>query len=192
MRLSTIFALGILATAGVTPSAALAGACPTCTTDNDCITPQNPNARCVTWASDFGCGAQRVACCPGQACVILGDGTPSCALTPPPNNCTYSGSPGADAGLIDSGSPAADAGAGVDTGTGPAGDGGVVPAGDGGVVPPRDASVRDVGTSTSGNRTGGRASRDSGCSCSSSNSGFAEGLSALSMAALVLLRRRRR
>ena len=184
MRLSTIFALGILATAGVAPSAALAGACPTCTTDNDCITVESPNARCVTWASDFGCGAQRVACCPGQACVILADGTPSCALTPPPNNCTYSGGPGADAGLIDSGAPLADAG--------PASDGGAVPAGDGGVVPPRDASVRDVGTSTSNNRPGGRARRDSGCSCSSSNSGLAEGLSALSLAALVLLLRRRR
>lgn len=185
MRLSTIFALGILATAGVAPSVALAGACPTCTTDSDCITVESPNAKCVTWASDFGCGAQRVACCPGQACAILGDGTPSCALTPPPNNCTYSGGPGTDAGLIDSGgAPQGDAGAI------PAGDGGVVPAGDGG-VPPRDASVRDVGTSTTGGK-GGRASRDSGCTCSSSNGGLAEGLSALSLAALVLILRRRR
>ncbi|MCB9592474.1 MAG: hypothetical protein H6719_07060 [Sandaracinaceae bacterium] len=59
------------------PSVALAGGCPTCTTDAECVPSGGGEGFCVEWSRDFGCGSQRVACCPGQGCDTF-SGRPSC------------------------------------------------------------------------------------------------------------------
>jgi len=59
------------------PSVALAGGCPTCATSSDCVPPGGGAGFCVEWSRDFGCGSQRVACCPGQGCDTF-SGRPSC------------------------------------------------------------------------------------------------------------------
>ena len=95
---------------------AFAGACTMCASHADCDALM-PGGLCVIWDRDFGCGAQRQSCCPGQNCA-LDNGAPSCLG----NGCTLVGGP------IDAGPAPIDSGGGspVDSGdrspldTGPA------------------------------------------------------------------------
>jgi MYXO-CTERM domain-containing protein len=155
------------------PSAADAGGCMVCATSQDC-SPFGPDARCVLWDHDPGCGSgMRQICCPGQGCTVSG-GQVMCS------GCAPVDSP--DAGSVDTGLPPIDSG---------------LPPGDGGPV--SDAGLRDVGTSTHADASsgggGGRGAQhvDNGCQCSAratATGSSSVALLALALAALTARRRR--
>jgi len=138
------------------PSVALAGGCPTCTTSADCMPPGGGEGFCVMWSRDFGCGSQRVACCPGQGCDTF-SGRPSC------EDQDSDGDGVDDCQVIDE-----DAGAPmVDAGPPTAGDAG--PPGDEAGVPDPDAGPgmtgMDSGPAMMGGDAGPEPMSDGGCSC---------------------------
>lgn len=143
----------------LSPSPAHAGACPTCQTSAECTA--FPGSFCVLWDRDFGCGALRQSCCPGQACALDGNGQPSCLG----NGCVIVDD--SDGGLADVGASDVSVGdtgvVGDDASTTP-NDGGN---GGDGAPAMTDASPRDVGTSTTpgGGNGGTIRERPSGCSC---------------------------
>ncbi len=173
--LSTLAFFALLAA----PSVALAGGCPTCTSDADCMDPGGGAAFCVEWSRDFGCGSLRMACCPGQGCDTF-SGRPSCEGADRDgdgvDDCVVVGA-GTDAGPggTDAGPPASDGGpSGTDAGpTGSDAGGGAM---DGGGPVGVDAG------------TGGT---EGGCACRASRSTPGAGLAPLALLALGLLRRRR-
>lgn len=170
------------------PLEARAGACFECATNEECVAiTANPRALCVQWNDDFGCGAQRLSCCPGQGCNIEQDDSPSCE----PADCTRVGAaPGGDASV------APDVGGGDSGGAQPAPD--AAPAGDGGMGGNADAAGRlDAATSTHadastvGRLGGGNAERSSSCSAVSPEDAPGAALLLLVAGALVAARRRR-
>ena len=165
-----------------------AGNCPSCTSNTDCEGSTGiTGAVCVEWDRDFGCGAQRITCCPGQACALTAPGVPSCLGM----GCQIYVPAVADAGNNDpdTGAVASDTGATAnDSGAGPGDTGG--PAADIG-------AAGDTGTSTSGgnnnrspNRDVGGATR-SGCNCSTSSGPTNDAPWALLVLGLLLARRKR-
>ena len=160
------------------PSVALAGGCPTCTTDADCVPPGGGAGFCVEWSRDFGCGTQRIACCPGQGCDTFsgrpscegadrdGDGVDDCAVL------------GADAGV-----PGTDAGpAGTDAG--PVG----TDAGPGGT----DAGSSGGDAGPTGLDAGPTMMTDGGCGCRVGARSSGPGLALVGLVAFVALARRSR
>lgn len=134
------------------PSVALAGGCPTCTTSDECGF-DGGLGYCVEWSRDFGCGAQRIACCPGQGCAVA-MGRPSCEAS---GDCRVidedAGVPAVDAGPVGDAGSNDDAGAGSDAGAGA--DGGSTGTDAGGAGTDGGAVSMD----------GGPGPVDGGCSC---------------------------
>lgn len=176
---------------------AFAGGCPTCTTNQDCIDQGGPaGSLCVEWFDDFGCGTQRIACCPGQGCALQ-NGEPSCVAT---NDCRRLDSVSADAGPADQGQadagdpdsgspdlmPAGDAGLPADTG--PAADTGGQNQDSG---PAADASVSaDTGPAVD-TGVGSTPDDDEGCGCRSTPSPTSGLFWVAGFAVFAFLRRRR-
>lgn len=138
MRFLVATALALAAFLLAQPNPAYAGGCAMCTSDNDCA-----GGVCVVWDRDFGCGDQRLSCCPGQACALNG-GVPSCLG----NGCVPL-SALLDAGFVLDGGET-DGGASADAGDG-----------DGGGL---DTGLRDTGTSTRPSKPGDPPTRSS-CGC---------------------------
>ena len=155
------------------PSVALAGGCPTCTTSADCMPPGGGEGFCVEWSRDFGCGPQRVACCPGQACDTF-SGRPSCEGADSDgdgaDDCTIFG------GAMDAGPAAADGGPGAADAGPTRADGGPAVTDAGGATP--DAGPTPV--------------TEGGCGCRATGRSSAGGLVDVSLFALVALAWRRR
>lgn len=177
--LSTTLLLAALV--ALSPTRALAGACPTCTTSAECeaLFPDDP-AFCVLHDGDVGCGSERQICCPGQGCNTF-SGRPSCEAA---GTCV----------VVDG---ATDAGTtpGTDAGTTPGTDAGTTPGTDAGTTPGVDAgTIAMDGGSTPGTDAGPPVDEgSSGCGCRVGGGGASHGSLALG-AAIVLgiaLRRRR-
>ena len=153
----------------LTPSAARAGSCPTCTTSADCTAFEDGGvAFCVLHASDVGCGGELQICCPGQGCNTI-SGRSSCEGT----TCTVvDGAPDAGPAESDAGPSAADAGA--------ADDAGISVMGDAATPPPMDGGTPMM-------------TETSSCSCrvGEGRSQGAAGLGALLLLAALTWRRRR-
>lgn len=159
---------GLLSILLLVPSVALAGGCPTCTTSAEC----GADAFCVEWSRDFGCGAQRVACCPGQGCAAF-SGRPSCEGVDSDgdglDDCRVvdedAGTPAVDAGppSLDAGPSGTDAGpSGTDAGP-PGTDAGPSGTDAGGMAADAGGTSGDAGTSPTD---------DGGCSCRAGAAGL--------------------
>jgi len=165
------------------PSVALAGGCPTCTNDADCAPPGGGEGFCVEWSRDFGCGSQRIACCPGQGCNTF-SGRPSCE----DQDSDGDGVDDCEVLGADAGAPMTDAG-------GPPlpNDGG--PPGTEAGVPLPDAGPgmtgMDAGPGMTGSDAGPEPASDGGCSCRAAGAPTRAPISLLLLVpALALLRRR--
>lgn len=175
MRFATTAAVLILAAATFDAPDAVAGACPTCTSHDDCKV-LDPGGLCVLWDRDFGCDALRQSCCPGQSCA-LDNGVPSCLG----NGCQIVQA-SADASVLPDVSPG-DLGGGMPLPTDAGG-------GDTGGTGATDAVVADTST-LSARRGPGGAVRQPTCECEATGGPAELGLGGWALIALVLVRRRR-
>ncbi|MCA9605010.1 MAG: hypothetical protein KC619_05425 [Myxococcales bacterium] len=175
---TTFVSLVLLVLLGL-PSVALAGGCPTCTSDADCTVPGGGPAFCVEWSRDFGCGTQRIACCPGQACDTF-SGRPSCEGADGDgdgvDDCHVLG---AD---VDAGPSDTDAGS-SDTDAGSSGTDGGSSGTDAGGGPMDGGGTAGVDAGTGGT--------DGGCSCRAGTT-RADGWSLAALSALMFVWRRNR
>ncbi len=183
MRALSVTFVVVAAALSSVPFEAQAGACLDCASHAECVAiTANPNALCVLWAEDFGCGDQRRSCCPGQGCNLESGGVPSCELE---SRC---------ARLVDGPQPDAsvDTDAGPDSGAGDAS--GAQPAPD--ATPGLDAATSTRADASSiGRLGGGSAERSSSCNCdatSPSDGAPGAALVLLVAAGAVIAARRRR